>query len=183
MYATINKMSPKTIMEKDPAAFVPKEEKTDEKGKKWNVPKNGESVLLFIIYGIINKIGVKNHAMGSEISMEGNFEAIRGSDGKQFNSGVCYLPENLAMKMAEKFKELGEKSVQFGVKVYLVCNTDTVRGYEYTSTESIEMKGADILESLRKMAKADIPEPAESDPKETGKAGTDAKTTAKPKGK
>lgn len=145
MAEMLKKMSAKLILGKDPKSFNPEEE--------------GETALLYTIYGSASSVRSGESSYGEWTALIGTFEAVRAEDNVVFQGGQAFLPEPMSSMMAAKLREIDAQAIDFALKVYIKCRPDLARGYEYIGEPIHDATASDPLEKMRSLAKAALPAP------------------------
>jgi len=132
----IGKIAPRKVLEGNPKKFVP------EKG----------TIDLFTVYGIGNGIKHGDTQYGEWNALTGVFEAVRTSDGKRFQSGVCFLPGAAGQMLISGLKAAQEANPDASVRFAIIVgikHSDVPIGYEFTTRNVVKLEQADPLEDLR----------------------------------
>ena len=145
MAEMLKKMSSKTILGRDPKNYIPE--------------NDGDTALLYTIYGTATGVRSGESGYGGWISLIGTFEAVRAEDGKIFQGGQAFLPEPMSSMMASRLREMSADSIDFALKVHIKADSELARGYEYIGEPISDPTASDPLEKLRKMAMAALPAP------------------------
>jgi hypothetical protein len=144
--------------------------------------KEGEKLALARVFGRASNCKAKTSDYGESFCFNGNFEAIRISDGAVFKSAKVFLPKTIEGLLAEALTS-SEGAVDFAVEIG-VKHAANAFGYEWTVKPLVENTGqADELAHLRGPATAALPAPAvdtatssrDTSSKPTAKKGTAAK--------
>lgn len=96
-----------------------------------------------------------NTQYGEWEALTGVFEAVRASDGRRFQSGVCFMPGAAGIMLIGGLKAAQEAnedaSVRFGICVGIKASEKPM-GYEYTTKNIVKLEQADLLADLRSLA-------------------------------
>lgn len=124
--------------------------------------KEGETVQLFVVYGIANGTKTKDTAYGPAHAVTGNFEAVRVSDGAVFQASVAYLPEPAGSTTVEavKNKSADVDGVEFAWQVGIKASKKAATGYEFVCRPYMKPAEHQALASLRGQAAAMLTGPA-----------------------
>lgn len=162
MAEMLKKMSPKTVLGRDPKALIPEEE-------------NGVGYL-FTIFGTARDVRSGESTYGPWSSLIGQFEAIvpatEDAPEKVYQSAQCFLPEPMHSMLVSKLRSADAEAIDFAVKVLIKNRPDTAKNYEYLGEMIQDANAADPLQLLRDKARAALSAleaPKEEKPKATGK--------------
>jgi hypothetical protein len=120
-----------------------------------------KAISLYRVIGFSHGIKTGTGDNGPWCAFLGSFEATRTSDGKVFQSGMCFVPKAVEDLLLASLKsgqtDDASSSIQFAIEVG-VKPSDTAIGYEYTVKNLIKTANADPLLTLREQLKA-LPAP------------------------
>lgn len=137
----LSKIAPRKVLEDNPKKFVPAEGKP--------------AVDLFTVFGIANGTKTGNTQYGDWEALTGVFEAVRTSDGRRFQSGVCFMPGAAGQMLVGGLKAAQsadkDASVRFAIVVG-IKRSEVPIGYEFTSRQVVKLEQADPLADLRAKA-------------------------------
>ena len=122
-----------------------------------NVKTLDEGKLMTVI-GIASGTKGGESNFGSWECLTGSFQAIRHSDGQQFNSGVCFLPDVGHDLVAGQVHMEENSSVEFAFDILKKNDADVAAGYIYSVVPLIKVNPEEDPLS-RLLAKA-LPAPA-----------------------
>ena len=91
---------------------------------------------------------------GPYIKFGGDFFAVNLLTGETFQSGVCILPQFVALQLEAALK--ASNSVEFGLEIGAKRNDTSVTGYEFTIKPLIEAKPTDTVSALLARAGVDL---------------------------
>lgn len=143
---TLRKLSSKTILGKTP-----------------DQPPEGETVALYMVYGVADGVARGNSDYGAYVRLLGNFEAVRLADGQVFNAPQCFLPQPFDEMIAQKL-DGGATAIDFAFEVGCKRPSQGTNAYEYTCRPIRDPNATDPLEEIRKRIKA-LPAPAKESEK------------------
>ena len=132
--------------------------------QRTNKPELGKKHMLATLIGIARDYKLGTSEYGEFAKFNGDFEAVRTSDGEVFRSARLILPPIFADSLRERLDadngEGGSKSgVQFAVEIGVV-GSDVAIGYEWTLAPIGKVSGsADPLAALRDEAAKALPPP------------------------
>jgi hypothetical protein len=99
---------------------------------------------------------------GPYIKFGGDFYAVNLLTGERFQSGVCILPQFVALQLEAALK--ASNSVEFGLEIGVKRNDSSVTGYEFNIKPLIEAKPTDTVTALLSRAGIALPAPAAEAP-------------------
>jgi len=135
------KISPSKVMGENPKKFAPAE--------------GAKDVDLYTVYGVASGVKTGSTQYGAWEALTGMFEAVRSTDGRRFQSGVCFLPGAAGVMALGALKATKEKdpdaTIRFGLLIGLKYS-DVPIGYEFTAKSIVKVEQADLLADLRAQA-------------------------------
>jgi hypothetical protein len=159
---------------------------------------------LYSVYGTVNSVRADSTNFGAYFKLQGNFEAVRLSDGVIFRASSCILPEPIGNLLGSQLLEMQRKTerevdaemkdkesgetIKYKKKVYDPLDArfayfigmkpaKNAFGYQWTATPIEEPAKNDPLADLRAKIKGLLPAPKIVS--ETAKPVTSAETTKK----
>lgn len=108
---------------------------------------DGDSVHLFGIAGIANRVRYGESAFGPFSELQGEFIAVL-NDGTQLKAGKCFVPDaSCHGAITNTFENTGE-AVEFSFNVSVVADSESATGYFYQATEATAPKQSERLSEL-----------------------------------
>lgn len=138
----LRKMRAVDIMGKAVKGFVPEAE--------------GETVKLYTIYGKSRAVRAGTSTFGEFHALKGMFQSVRESDGQEFLSAECFLPEPMHEHIVNQYIAAAEKKqepplLEFAFEIYLKESKAPI-GYEYVTVPIVQPSVTDDLADLRAKA-------------------------------
>lgn len=131
-----------------------------EKLTRLDIPGAPAEVVLYDIYGIVNKIRVGDNGKGQWTQFKGELEAVT-PEGEIFASGSCFLPQPFEDMLLSQLMQAQEKddgaTVSFAARISLVApkkGKPSATGYEYRVMPLVDVRESSPLLTLREQAKA-----------------------------
>lgn len=136
----------------------------EDKEQKFPLPMDPRQ--LYVVYGFARDTKVGDSDYGPWVAFLGSFEAIRFSDGTQFNSDKLHLQdpaEGLLLAQLQRAQEI-EKGAQVGFTFEVGVkpsqrwiDTDAGNSYEYTIKTHFKLDKADPLAEMRRLVRGNVP--------------------------
>jgi hypothetical protein len=129
-------------------------------GESPDVPKDGEKVFLFRVWGAAGRFKVHQSEKGDSVGLLGQFRAKR-ADGVEFDAGTLWMPRFVSEPIAAALQAEETKSVEFAFDVYVKGDKTSITNYTYIYERVIEPDAeTDPLSKMEKSFPKALPAPA-----------------------